>query len=129
MQYVWLNRQKAIGRAAETDPFCSLSWRLHPELVYQLATDDKEKAAFSRLLDDDAAIYPTNPKERRRFIAELFNNAYNMLKKMAEQVFTNGHTIGEKTDVEFRGALLAAFRREQVPRVGTSTIPPPEKVK
>ena len=126
MQYVWLNRQKATGRCALTDSFCSLSWRLHPELIHQLATNDKERVAFSLLLDDDASIYPTGLKERRRFLAELFNDVCSMLQRFAEGVFNNGHTIGAKIVVEFRGALLAAFRREHVRIAGVSTIPPPE---
>ena len=82
--------------------------------------------AFSLLLDDDASIYPTGLKERRRFLAELFNDVCSMLQRFAEGVFNNGHTIGAKIVVEFRGALLAAFRREHVRIAGVSTIPPPE---
>jgi REP element-mobilizing transposase RayT len=122
MQYVWMNRQKATGRSATTDPYCSLSWRLHPELIHQLATNDREEALFLKLLDDDDAIYPTDPKEKRRFVAELFNDAQSMLGKVTDQVFINGHTIGEKIVVQFRAAFLSAFRREHISRDGASAI-------
>ena len=64
--------------------------------------------------------------KRRRFLSELFNDTCSMLQKFAEGVFNNGHTIGAKIVVEFREALLAAFRREHVRITGLSTIPPPE---
>ena len=122
MQYVWMNRQKATGRSALTDPFCSLSWRLHPEMIHNLAGNDKEKVLFCRLLDDDAEIYPSALKERRRFVAELFNDAQSRLQSFASQIFTNGHTIGDKIAVGFRTILLSAFKKEPIPWDGSSAI-------
>ena len=122
MQYVWMNRQEATGDSALTDPFCSLSWRLHPEMIHKLACNDKERQLLDRLLDDDEEIYPADAKERRRFVTELFNDAKSRLQSFVEKIFTNGHTIGDKIAVGFRSTLLSAFKREHIPWDGASAI-------
>jgi hypothetical protein len=91
-------------------------------MIPNLASNDKENVLFSRLLDDDAKIYPSALKERRRFVAELFNDAHSRLQSFATQIFTNGHTIGDKFAVGFRTILLSAFKKEHIPWDGSNAI-------
>ena len=91
-------------------------------MIHNLASNDKEKVLFNRLLDDDTEIYPSALKERRRFVAELFNDAQSSVQSLATEIFTNGHTIGDKISVGFRAIFLSAFKKEYIPWDGSSAI-------
>ena len=114
MQYIWLNRFQVNKKNPSTDPYCSVSWRLDASVQKLVCYDEKSEALIANLLDP----YPQflmKPSLFRRFIRDLLNNGLSLAAQFLDAVFENSHTIGDETEVIFRGELLSAFQREYVP--------------
>jgi len=114
MQYVWLNRFKVDHQNPDKDPYCSVSWRLGLPVIQHITTDEEEQKLLASLLDP----YPefdSEEKSFRKFIRDLLNSALSKAESFLKTVFENIHTIGDDSDVIFRGELLSAFNRDFIP--------------
>ena len=117
MQYIWMNRYKATQRRPETDPYCSASWRIQPE-IYKVISKTKEREEMLSCLIDSYELLPiVIGIPIRRFVMDLLNAAISKMHELVSEVFENSHTIGDYESVRFRGEQLSAFRRERVPWV------------
>ncbi len=115
MQYIWLNRFKVNRQRPETDPYCSASWRIDPEIINTIASNDKQRKLLSLLLDSYDILPEKITTTVARFVIDLVNAAISQFHLFVSQIYENSHTIGDEPDVKFRSELLSAFRREPIP--------------
>lgn len=111
--YIWLNRYKVNKSDPRYDPFCSLSWRLNPEILKTLGFSEEELELVRELLDD----YPEGTFDSgvplKRSLVNALNAAKSRIQEMADAFFKNSHTIGSDSTIAERSELFAAFRREK----------------
>ena len=112
MQYIWLNRLKAMHRNPRFDPFCSLSWRLNPEVIKTFQVGEEGENLLRHLLSTEDRLYSKNV---RKFCLDLFNAAMSKAELFEVAVFDHSHTIGDFVAVEARASILNAFRIEKNP--------------
>jgi len=114
MQYIWLNRYMVDHQNPDSDPYCSVAWRLGLPVIQHITKDEEKQKLLASLLDQ----YPefdSDEKSFRRFVRDLLNAALSKAETFLDSVFENIHTIGDEIDVIFRGELLSAFHRDYIP--------------
>jgi REP element-mobilizing transposase RayT len=115
MQYIWLNRYKVNKQNPSTDPYCSASWRINPEIVATITKDSKKIKLLETLLDSYEGFVDYKSVSIARFVRDLLNEAISKLQFLTAEIFENSHTIGDEFDVTFRGELLSSFHRVHDP--------------
>ena len=115
MVYIWLNRFKVDKSDPTKDRFCSAAWRCNPQLLLSMTEDTKEKKLLEGLLDELDYVYPTHPKELKRFVTDLLNAWIGSITALADFVNKSSHTVGDKPTIEFRNTLLKSMKKESVP--------------
>ena len=116
LQYVWLNRYKIDGKDPKFDPYCSLSWKMHPEIFQRLFGKYKQAKNIGSLLTSLRKL-PIPYAETYRELQGLLNEARSKIASLTKEIFQNTHTIGDDAAVKYRCELLSAFRKEYVPWV------------
>ena len=115
MQYIWLNRYKVNKQRPDTDPYCSASWRIHPEIINIITRDNKKRILLENLLDPYEGFVERTTVSIARFVRNLLNEALSKFHLLTAEIYENSHTIGDEFDVLFRGELLSAFSRVHDP--------------
>ncbi len=114
IEYVWFNRYQVSKVRPDRDPYCSASWRLNIEVVTKLSRNTEKQDLLKKLLDSYRHL-PVDVGPSRKFVRDLLNAVISKASGLSQAIFENSHTIGDDIDVRFRGELLSAFRRENVP--------------
>ncbi len=115
-QYIWLNRYKVNKTRPDQDPFCSVSWRLaFSEVSTHFGRSEKEARLLSNLLNPYKQIPGYEEVQEKKYVRDLLNAALSKIFEFGRQIFENHHTIGDKTDTDFRRNLLLAFRKTYIP--------------
>ena len=109
MQYIWLNRYQVDPSSnPATDRYCSAAWHLNPE-IYRKIKCKKESLPFLKaLIDCDEDFHP---KDRKKFVRDLLNQALGNLESLTAKIFTHSHTIGDEEAVSFRSQIFTSLRR------------------
>jgi len=115
MQYIWLNRYKVNKQRPDTDPYCSASWRINPDIINTITDNVKMRQLLSTLLDRYDGFIEKLTVPVARFVRDLLNAALSKFHQLTDEIYENYHTIGDQMDVTFRTELLSAFRREHIP--------------
>ncbi len=116
LQYVWLNRYKVDGKDPKLDPYCSLSWKMHPRIFKKVFRRYKQAENLGTLLTSLRKL-PAPYAETYRELQDLLNEARGRIASLTKEIFQNTHTIGDDKAVKYRSELLSAFRKEYVPWV------------
>lgn len=117
-QYIWLNRYRVSKSNPERDPFCSVSWRLHGELMINgLTNDNQKKSQFKNLLSPYKKLGVLFIEDERKYARDLLNAALSSVSNLFDKIFQSSHTIGDRPDVDFRLELMKAYRRNHLPWV------------
>ena len=115
MVYIWLNRFKVDKSDPSQDRYCSAAWRCHPQLLLSMAEDAKEKKLLEGLLDELDYVYPSKPKDLKRFVTDLLNAWIGSITALANFVNQSSHTVGDELTIEFRSTLLKSMKKETIP--------------
>ncbi len=116
LQYVWLNRYKVDGKDPKTDPYCSLSWKMHPR-IFGMVFQKYKKAENLKSLLTSLKKLPIPYTETYRELQDLLNEARSKIVSLTKEIFQNMHTIGDLVTVQYRSELLRASLREHIPWV------------
>lgn len=114
VQYIWLNRYKVDGADPRFDPFISLSWRMHFDLIKGVFAKEKGAELLNTLLDSYDEL-PVEIDGSFRGLTHMVNEAIQNIKSFAAGIYEHSHTIGDATAVAFRSELLSAFRQPRYP--------------
>lgn len=114
-KYIILNRHEVNGSDPSKDPYCSMSWRLNPDLAARFAGCEEDRPMFEELLDHDPGLYPGNAKKVRQAARDLLNAALGQRSSLSEDDLIFGHTIGSPAQIEKRTDEINRLRKERAP--------------
>ena len=110
LQYVWLNRYKVDSKDPSKDPFCSVSWQMHPDMLKSYFGKYEKAKKFSDILTSLTEL-PASYKGTFQELRDLLNDAIGRIKQLTKEIFQNEHTIGDPDVVLHRGQMLNSGRK------------------
>ena len=113
LQYVWLNRYKIDGKDPKLDPYCSLSWKMHPKIFQRIFCKYKRAEHLDSLLTSLKKL-PVPYLETYRELQNLLNEARSKIASLTKEIFQNCHTIGDEAVVKYRSEYLSASQKNYV---------------